>query len=154
MAIETPEKTATAATPQTPPLAQVQIAPTPSPQIAAKPTAPTLPAPKTPRKPSNQGGKLSPDQRIALAIEALIHHNESGTDPKDRWFISNQTIADMTGTNNFTKVKPRIEARPEMAERVQQHNEQMGTTQPHHNCGKKKEELRSIFQTFVEQHTL
>lgn len=143
----TQEKTTPAATPSL----QVQPAPTPSPQSAVEHTAPA-PTPKKPqRNPASGTNKLSPDQRIALAIDALILHNQSCTDPQDRWFISNQTIADMTGTNNFTKVKPWFEQHPEIVQRVQQHNEQMETTNPHHNRGKEKEQLRSIFQTFVEQ---
>jgi hypothetical protein len=145
----TPSTTATAP-PQIGSSVQMQTAPTSSPQAVIEQTAPAPTHQKPQRQSLARARKLSPDDRIALAIKALIHHNEGCTDPKDRWFISNQTIADMTGTNNFTKVKPWMEQHPQVSERVQQHNEAMGTTQPHHNRGKEKEELRQIYETFVQ----
>jgi Telomere resolvase len=152
-AIETPRtETTAAATHQTGSSVQIQTAPIPSPQ-SAEPTAPAPTCQKPQRQSLARSGKLSPDKRIAIAIDALMQHNQQCTDPKDRWFISNQTIADMTGTNNFTKVKPWMKLHPEVAEKVQQHNERMETTQPHHNRGKEKEELRQIFEVFVRSGT-
>lgn len=128
--------------------------PAPVPSSAASLVPTPAPEPKRDSSAASSGSKkLSPDDRITIAIEALIHHNQNCTDPKDRWFISNQTISEMTGTNNFTKVKPWMEQHPEMAERVHRHNEAMGTTNPHHNRGKDKEELRQIYKTFVQAKT-
>lgn len=146
-ATDTTEKTTAPVTMTAPALAATQT------PLADSPQPPTdRPLTPSASQHSHAGSKLSPDQRIALAITALIHHNESCTNPNDRWFISNQSIADMTQTNNHTKVKPWFEQHPETAEKVQQHNQQMETTNPHHNRGKDKEELRSIFQKFGEKH--
>lgn len=94
--------------------------------------------------------KMSPEERIAIAIEALMHHNLHCADPKDRWFISGNTIASATGTNPATKVKPWLDSHPDVARAIDQHNQAMETTQPHHNRGKEKEQLRSIYHSFAE----
>lgn len=92
--------------------------------------------------------KRSPDERIEIAIQALMQHNKSCTDPHDRWFISGNVIADMSRTNPATRVKPWLEAHPDIEQAITQHNQDMGTTQPHHNRRKDKDELRSIFEFF------
>ncbi|WP_088894962.1 protelomerase family protein [Leptolyngbya ohadii] len=130
----------------TPAIAPAQPVAVPSP--ASPVPAPSPVSAKPDRKPASRK-KLSPNDRIGFALEAIMLHNESCTDPKDRWFVSYQVIADMSGTNNFTKVKPWFEARPEVLEQVHQHNERMGTTNAHHNRGREKEGLKSIYETFV-----
>lgn len=131
-------------------------APFPQPAAIAPPQSTIQPSPTQPTKQHHDrqfktnSNKMIPEKRIALAIKALIHHNHQCPNPKDRWFISTNAIASMTGTNPATKVKPWLDTHPDVAQQIDQHNQQMGTTQPHHNRGKAKEELRSIFQTFVE----
>lgn len=94
--------------------------------------------------------KLSPDDRIPIAIDALIRFNQSCSDIAERWFISTNVIAMASATNPATKVKPWLELHPEVARLVQQHNQAMETDRPHHNRGKDKTELRSIVDAFTE----
>ncbi|MEP0914960.1 coiled-coil domain-containing family 149 protein [Leptolyngbya sp. GB1-A1] len=141
-------------------------APTPTAQATTTPTVPTeaplpQPAAVAPPQPGSQSQnaqpprqqperkpkastKMSPEERIALAVEALMHHNQQCTHPNDRWFISGNTIATMTGTNPATKVKPWLDSHPDVARAIDQHNQKMGILIPHHNRGKEKEELRGI----------
>ncbi|MEP0914769.1 hypothetical protein NDI45_28105 [Leptolyngbya sp. GB1-A1] len=93
---------------------------------------------------------MSPEERIALAVQALMHHNQQCTHPNDRWFISGNTIAQMSGTNPATKVKPWLDDHPDVAHAIDQHNDDMQTTNPHHNRGKEKEELKAIYQSFEQ----
>jgi hypothetical protein len=94
--------------------------------------------------------KRSPEDRIQLAVQALFHHNEHCSDPSDRWFISGNILAEMSRTNPATRVKPWLEAHPDIQQAIDQHNQEMNTTAPHHNRRKHKDELRSIYDTFEQ----
>jgi Tfp pilus assembly protein PilO len=112
------------------------------------------PSQQQPKRKPKASTKVSPEERIALAVQALMHHNQQCTHPKDRWFISGNTIASITHTNPATKVKPWLDSHPDVAHAIDQHNQDMGTTNPHHNRGKEKEELREIYEAFQNTQLL
>ncbi len=138
------QATTTTVPTEAPPTQPVAVAP---PQPVSQSQNAQPPSQQPERKPK-ASSKTSPEERIAIAIQALMHHNQHCTHPKDRWFISGNSIATMTGTNPATKVKPWLDHHPDVAQAIDQHNQNMGTTNPHHNRGKEKEELRSIFEMF------
>jgi hypothetical protein len=131
---------------------------TPAQRAAAPPALPAVdlnqptfkPNRRSPR--SRSASKRSADERIQIAIDALMQYNEGCTDPKDRWFISVNVIADMSGTNPAAKVKPWLQDRPELNQKIQRHNQRMETTKPHHNRGRDKAELKAIFEAVSSQH--
>lgn len=94
--------------------------------------------------------KRSPEDRIQIAVQALFYHNEQCSDPSDRWFISGNIIAEMSRTNPATKVKPWLEAHPDIQCAIHQHNHDMDTTAPHHNRRKDKDELQAIYVSFEQ----
>lgn len=118
----------------------------PSAQASAQRRSATSSAPKSSAPKSSRPYKLPPDERILIAINALIRYNQSCTRLRQRWFISINAIADMTGTNPATKVKPWLEAHPDIVHQIAQHHQHMDLTQSHHNRGKDKAELKSIYQ--------
>jgi hypothetical protein len=89
---------------------------------------------------------LSPDDRISLAIQALVEFNQQCSQTKDRWTITGNVIAAMTGTNAATRVNPWLDIHPDVGRMIHQHNQEMGIDSNYHNRGKGKDkaQLRQI----------
>jgi len=126
-----------------------------APQAVNHPPAQSSTRQKRDRKPDSSG-KRSVRDRLKLAVEAIMQYNADHSEAKQRWQISNQLLADLVGTNNYTVVKPWIEECPEIAERIRQHNDAMGTTAQHHNRGRdgEKQELKTFVQALIGQISL
>lgn len=118
-----------------------------------QPSHQSHPAPARPKRErkGSEPGKLSVYDRLNLAVNALMQFNSQQPDPKQRWQISNQLLADLVGANNHTTVKPWINGQPELQIRVQHHNEKMGTTAQHHNRSRdeQKQDLKQFVQNFI-----
>ncbi|WP_088889309.1 protelomerase family protein [Leptolyngbya ohadii] len=135
-------------------LAGVQLTPVPQPAPIQPPPVnqPPVqqPAP-TPRpalgRPSF--GKLSPSDRVPLAIAALIHHNQN-CPPHDRWYLSGNVIATAAGANPALVVTPWLQSHPIAVEQLDQHNAAIGLNARSNGKDKDRGQLKPIYQQFIE----
>ncbi len=114
--------------------------------------------PATPALPSFDDAQLktlaagiSPNDRIPLAIQALVEFNQQCSQAKDRWTITGNVIATMTGTNAATRVNPWLDSHPDVVAMIRHHNQEMGIDSNYHNRGKGKDkgQLRLILDWFL-----
>jgi hypothetical protein len=96
---------------------------------------------------------LSPDDRIPIAIQALVEFNQQCSQTKDRWTITGNVIAAMTSTNAATRVNPWLDIHPDVGKMIHHHNQEMGIDSNYHNRGKGKDkaQLRQILGWFLNQ---
>ncbi|MEP0914196.1 hypothetical protein NDI45_25135 [Leptolyngbya sp. GB1-A1] len=142
-------------------LAGLQPTPIPQPAPTQQPTAPippTLtsqpvapqPAPTyrtAPGRPS--AGKLSPTDRVPIAISALIHHNHN-CQPSDRWFLSGNVIATAASANPALVVTPWLKAHPAATAQIDQHNAAIGLNARSNGKDKDRGQLKPIYDRFID----
>lgn len=123
-------------------------APTP-PQPTSSPPAPQPPLPQRSLPRSRPAGKLSPSDRVPLAIVALLEHNQN-CPPADRWYLSGNVIAIAAGANPALVVTPWLQSHPEAANQIEQHNSAIGLNARSNGKDKDRGQLKSIYERFVE----
>jgi Telomere resolvase len=129
----------------------VQSQPRPLPHLAE----PAAPAPLPQSRPRQQqlgrpsSGKLSPLERVPLAILALMHHNQLCS-PAQRWFISGNVIATVAGANPALVVSPWLKAHPAAITQIDHHNTAIGLNARSNGKDKDRSLLKSIYDRFVE----
>lgn len=136
-----------------PPTSTAHSAPT---QPMALPTAPQptnqLPAslPPTSRPISGRppAGKLSPADRVPIAILALIEHNQT-CPPPDRWFLSGNVIATAAGANPALVVTPWLRAHLIATTQIEQHNTAIGLNARSNGKHKDRSQLKTILPQFM-----
>jgi hypothetical protein len=141
-------------------LANVQPMPIPQPAPIQQPTEPIEPTP-TSQTPAQQPvlshrsalgrpsfGKLSPPDRVPIAISALIHHNQN-CPPNDRWFLSGNVIATAAGANPALVVTPWLQAHPAATAHIDQHNAAIGLNARSNGKDKDRSQLKTIYQQFM-----
>lgn len=131
-------------------LAGIQPTSTPAPPSA--PTEPPAPLP-TPIQRAAPGrlpaGKLSPADRVPIAITALMHHNHNSL-PLDRWYLSGNIIATAAGANPALVVTPWLHSHPAALEQLDQHNTAIGLNARSNTKNKDRSQLKPIYQQFIE----
>jgi hypothetical protein len=139
----------------------IQPTPVAQPALTQQPTAPIPPTPITqsaaqqpaPTHRSTLGkpsfGKLSPAERIPIAIVAMMYHNQH-CHPTDRWFLSGNVIATAAGANPALVVTPWLQNHPAAVSQLDQHNTAIGLNSRSNGKDKDRSQLKGIYQKFVE----
>jgi hypothetical protein len=137
------------------------VYPTQTPAVQAQPLSesplaePAEPEPLPRSRPRQQqigrplSGKLSPAERVPLAIAALIQHNQLCS-PAQRWFISGNVIATVAGANPALVVSPWLKAHPAAITQIDHHNTAIGLNARSNGKDKDRSLLQSIYDRFVE----
>jgi hypothetical protein len=140
-----------ASTPQSPP---TQPIPAPAAvQPASQPSAPQSPLPHRLQMGRLPTGKLSPTDRVPLAIVAIMQHNQN-CPPDERWFLSGNIIATAAGANPALVVTPWLQAHPSATTQIDHHNSAIGLNARSNGKDKDRSQLKVIYQKFVEGKTL
>jgi hypothetical protein len=134
----------------TPQSAPTQPIPAPSaPQLTSQPSAPQLPQPQRSLPRSLPTGKISPADRVPLAIVAMMHYNQN-CPPGDRWFLSGNVIASAAGANPALVVTPWLQCHPSATTQIDRHNSAIGLNSRSNGKDKDRSQLKKIYQQFVE----
>ena len=134
----------------TPQSAPTQSRPAPSaPQPTSQSPAPQPPQPQRSLSSRLPAGKLSPADRVPLAIVALMDYNQH-CPPHDRWFLSGNIIATAAGANPALVVTPWLQSHPAAINQIEQHNTTIGLNRRSNGKDKDRSQLKSIYQKFVE----
>jgi hypothetical protein len=136
-----------------PPTSTAHSAPT---QPIAAPTTPPptsqSPAPPSPNSRSLSArppaGKLSPADRVPIAILALIDYNQH-CPPHDRWYLSGNIIAATAGANPALVVTPWLQSHPIATTQIEQHNTAIGLNARSNGKDKDRSQLKTILPQFI-----
>ncbi|MEP0925012.1 protelomerase family protein [Leptolyngbya sp. ST-U4] len=138
------QSTPTPAPPAAPAQQQQSVSQPPA-QPPVQPPAPTQrPAPGRP-----PAGKLSPSDRVPIAITALMDYNQHCR-PIDRWYLSGNIIATAAGANPALVVTPWLQSHPAAVSQIDQHNTSIGLNQRSNGKEKDRKQLKTIYDRFVE----
>jgi uncharacterized coiled-coil protein SlyX len=136
--------------PQPPRSAPTQPIPAPSaPQSTSQSPAPQPQQPQRSQSGRLPAGKLSPADRVPLAIVALMDYNQH-CPPHDRWFLSGNIIATAAGANPALVVTPWLQSHPAAISQIEQHNTAIGLNQRSNGKDKDRGQLKVIYHQFVE----
>lgn len=94
-------------------------------------------------------GRLSPSDRVPLAIFALMQHNQN-CPPSDRWFLSGNVIATTAGANPALVVTPWLQSHPAAVSQVDHHNSAIGLHARSNSKDKDRSQLKTIYQQFIQ----
>lgn len=137
------------------PASTPQSTPTQPPQASAAPQPPSQPSsPQSPQPHPSQIGKLptaklSPTDRVPLAIAAMMHHNQN-CPPLDRWFLSGNVIATAAGANPALVVTPWLQTHPSAVSQIDHHNTAIGLNSRSNGKDKDRGQLKAIYQQFIQ----
>ena len=138
--------------------AGLQPTPTPQPaptQSSATPTQPQTTSHTPAQQPQTSqvgrlpASKLSPTERVPLAIVAMMHHNHN-CPPDNRWFLSGNVIATAAGANPALVVTPWLQSHPSAVSQVDHHNSAIGLNSRSNAKNKDRGQLKSIYQNFTQ----
>lgn len=137
----------TQSAPNQPPLASA------TPQPASQPSPPQSPLPHRSQMGRRPTAKLSPTDRVPLAIAAMMHHNQN-CPHSTRWFLSGNVIATAAGTNPALVVTPWLQTHPSAVSQIDHHNTAIGLNSRSNGKDKDRGQLKTIYQKFVEGKSL
>lgn len=128
--------------------AEIQPVPPQPPAAIVPPPTNQLPAQQSAAQPKAPG-KLDVDDRIALAIVALMQHNQACTNHADRWFLSTNAISYAAGANPSERTTPWLQQHPAAVQAMNQHHASLGLHSRHNGKDKDKKHLKAILEQFV-----
>jgi hypothetical protein len=141
-------------TPQ-PPISTPQSAPTqpraavPQPQPVSQPPAPQLTTTLQSQPGRPPAGRLSPADRVPLAIMALMDYNQH-CPQSERWYLSGNIIAAVAGANPALVVTPWLQAHPVATTQIEQHNTAIGLNARSNGKDKDRSQLKTILPQFLQ----
>jgi hypothetical protein len=117
--------------------------------IAPPPTSlPQAPQPLRAQPGRQTAGKLSPTDRVPLAIVALMDYNQH-CQPNERWFLSGNVIAAAAGANPALVVTPWLQNHPVAQTQIDQHNTAIGLNARSNGKDKDRSQLKTILPQFT-----
>jgi hypothetical protein len=119
------------------------------PQPTSQPPAPQPQYPQRSQMGRLPAGRLSPADRVPLAIVALMEHNQH-CPPHDRWFLSGNIIATTAGANPALVVTPWLQSHPIALTQIEQHNTAIGLNQRSNGREKDRSQLKSVLGQFIQ----
>jgi hypothetical protein len=117
----------------------------------AEPAAPALLPQSRPRQQQigrPPSGKLSPLERVPLAILAIMQHNQLCS-PAQRWFISGNVIATVAGANPALVVSPWLQNHPRAINLIDSHNRAVELNQRSNGKDKDRSLLKTLLGLFL-----
>jgi hypothetical protein len=133
----------------TQPTSTPQSAPSQPPAIPIQSPAPQPQQPQRSQLGRPLAGKLSPADRVPLAIMALMEYNQH-CPQSERWYLSGNIIATTAGANPALVVTPWLQAHPIAITRIEQHNTAIGLNARSNGKDKDRSQLKTILPQFIQ----
>ncbi len=133
----------------TQPTSTPQSAPSQPPAIPIQSPAPQPQQPQRSQPGRPPAGKLSPADRVPLAIVALMNYNQN-CPQSERWYLSGNIIATTAGANPALVVTPWLQAHPIATTQIEQHNTAIGLNARSNGKDKDRSQLKTILPQFLQ----
>jgi hypothetical protein len=111
--------------------------------------APLPPPPQRAQAGRPPDGRLSPADRVPLAISALMDYNQH-CPQSERWYLSGNIIATTAGANPALVVTPWLQAHPIATTQIEQHNTAIGLNARSNGKDKDRSQLKTILTQFIQ----